>query len=108
MSQDDASDVAPLRNEKTDVGKDQLDARQVFFIGERYTDVDDQPGAAPLVAKPVQRQVHPDLADAAKRREHKLAWCGHGPYALTSAGSTSPAVMVSVLPSTLRSTKRPA
>ena len=42
-------------------------------LRERHADIDDQPGALALVAKPVERQVHADLADAAERREHQLA-----------------------------------
>ena len=36
-------------------------------------DIDHQPGAPALVAEPVDRQIHADLADAAERREHELA-----------------------------------
>ena len=75
VGQHDAGDVAPLLHEIADVGKDEIDAGQVLFAGERHADVDDEPGAAPLVAQPIDREIHADLADTAERREHEFT--GH-------------------------------
>ena len=73
VGEHDAGDVAALLDEIADVGQDQIDAGQVLLLRKRHADVDHQPGAAALVAEPVDRQIHADLADAAERREHELA-----------------------------------
>ena len=47
------------------------------------------------VAEPVEREVHADLADAAERREHQFACCGHRSCLRPAPASTSPAATVS-------------
>src|SRR5665811_524392 len=44
----------------------------MLFRGKRYAEIDRQPFAMALAAHPVDRQVHADLADAAKRREYQF------------------------------------
>ena len=81
VGEHDAGEVAALLDQIADVRQDQIDARQVLLLRERHADIDDQPGALARVAKPVDRQIHADLADAAERREHELAVrTGHRPY----------------------------
>ena len=72
MGNHQAGEVLALRHQKADVGKNQIDARQVLFRGKRHAEIDRQPLAVALVAEPVDRQVHADLADAAERREHQF------------------------------------
>jgi hypothetical protein len=68
----ETEDVATLLHEKADVGQDEIDARQLLLGGKGDAAIDDDPLPAPLVAEAIDREVHPDLADAAERREHEF------------------------------------
>src|SRR5208282_522580 len=94
--------------------QDEIDAGQVLFGCKGNAAVDDKPLAPPLVAEPIDRKIHPDLADAAERRENKLALRHQstrpvaGERAVRSpTGNTSPAMIVCRLPSARRSSSRP-
>ena len=69
VGEDEADDVAPLLDQKADVRQDQIDAGQMLLGGKRHAAIDDQPCPPPPVADTVDREIHPDLADAAERRE---------------------------------------
>ena len=60
-----ADDIFALFDQITDVGQDEIDARQVLLGRERHAAVDDEPLPPPRIAKAVDREVHPDLTDAA-------------------------------------------
>src|SRR5262249_58085270 len=75
----DADEVAALLDQEPDVGKDEIDPGQQVLASERHAEVDGEPGPAALGARAVDREIHPDLADAAGRREPKLARSGHQP-----------------------------
>src|SRR3954453_16172010 len=64
--------VAPLRDQERDVRHDQVDARKIL-AGEGHAQINRDPLALRPVANAVEREIHADLADAAKRREHELA-----------------------------------
>ena len=72
MREHDAGEVLALRDQIADVRQDQVDARQMLFRGKRHAEIDDQPLPPALVADPVDRQIHADLADAAERRKHQF------------------------------------
>ncbi len=48
-----AGEVFPFLDQIADVGKNQIDARQMLFRGKRHAEIDRQPLAAALVAQPV-------------------------------------------------------
>src|ERR1700682_5314494 len=99
-------DVLSLLDEKADIRQDQVDAGQLLLGGERHAAIDDQPLPAALVAKTVNREIHPDLADAAERREDQFV-LRHQVRSLAATGKTSPAVIVCNVPSGRRNSKRP-
>src|SRR5579863_2642511 len=109
VGQDEANDVFALLDQIADVRQDEIDAGQMLLGRKRHTAIDDEPLSAPLVAKAVNREVHPDLAEAAQRREdkfvvrHHSARVGTRRPARQSKGKTSPAEIFSVPP--LRSSK---
>src|SRR5262249_21235603 len=130
----DADEVAALLDQEPDVGKDEIDPGQQVLASERHAEVDGEPGPAALGARAVDREIHPDLADAAERREHELAGSAHqsGPWRwpvsgwlppvgsatdtsfcvaakdpFIASGKISPAVMTSSAPSSRRSRSRP-
>ena len=76
VGEHEADDVAALLDQEADVRQDEIDAGQVFFAAERDAAIDDQPFSPGTVAKAVDREIHPDLADAAERRENELR-AGH-------------------------------
>src|SRR4249919_4030263 len=82
--------------------------------GKRHAEIDGQPSAPSLVADTVDRQVHADLADPAKRRKNKFVWPRHAhrsPNPKTSPaviGVTRPAWSSSRRPASSRPWKRPA
>ena len=76
VGQHQAQDVATLFEQVTDIREDEIDAGQLFFAGKGNAAIDDQSLAPAFVAEPVDREIHPDLANAAKRREHELG-AGH-------------------------------
>ena len=77
MGQHEADEVLALFFEKADVGHDQVDAGQMLLVAEGDAKVDREPGALMAVAKAVDRQVHADLADAAKRRKGQFIRTRH-------------------------------
>ena len=94
VGQHQPGEIAPLLDEERDVRHDQVDAGQVV-ARERDAEIDREPRALAAVAEAVEREIHPDLADAAERREHQFR-LGH--YGETCAGNISPAVIASSLP----------
>src|ERR1700734_3550329 len=99
-------DVFAFLDEKADVGQDQVDAGQLLLGGERNAAIDDQPLPAAFVAKTVDREIHPDLADAAERRKDQFV-LRHQVCPLAATGKTSPAVIVCKVPSATRNSNRP-
>ena len=72
VGEHDAEDVAAFFDQETDVGQDQVDARQLLLARERDADIDDDPLPARRRAEAVEREIHPDLADAAERRKNQF------------------------------------
>src|ERR1700733_14652401 len=91
----------------------------MLFGRKGHAAIDHDPLPAAAVAEAVDREIHPDLAEAAERRENKLT--GHQsarPFGLvlcsrlttcarSATGKTSPAIIVCSLPSASRSIRRP-
>src|SRR5437868_10745669 len=96
-------EIAPLLYQEGDVRHDQVDAGQVL-AGERHAEIDREPRALAAVAEAVEREIHPDLADAAERREQELARHQAAPR---GALNTSPTVIASSVPAGRRSIRRP-
>ena len=69
VGQRQADDVAPLLDEETNVRQYEIDAGQVLLGGKGHAAIDDEPLPPPAVAEAVDREIHPDLADTAERRE---------------------------------------
>ena len=115
VGEDEADDVAPFLDQIADVRQDQIDAGQMLFGREGHAAIDDEPLAPRAVADAVDREIHPDLADAAERREHELAshqsTCpavgGRMGGGAPASGNTSPAVIACKPPSARRSSNRP-
>ena len=116
VGEDEADDVAPLLDQIADVRQDEIDAGQMLFGREGHAAIDDEPFAPPAVADAVDREIHPDLADAAERREHELALShqstcpavgGRMGGGAPASGNTSPAVIACKPPSARRSSNRP-
>ncbi len=103
MREHETREVAPLLDEERDVRHDEVDAGQVV-ARERHAEIDRHPGALAAVAEPIEREIHPDLADAAERREQEF---GGGHQAITRAGKISPALIASRWPAGRRSIRRP-
>ena len=104
MRDDHAGDVLALGDQIFDVGENQVDARQMFFLREGNAEIDRQPFARALRPEPVDRQVHADLADAAERREYQFLFSFSHQF---PNPNTSPAVTV-VTPADPRTNRRPA
>ena len=109
VGQHDAEEVAALLDQIADVRQDQVDAGQ-FLAGEGDAEIDGDPLPAALGAEAVEREIHPDLADAAERREDKfVAGLRHQrPSVAVQLRQTSPAAIVLRPPSGSDSTSRPA
>src|SRR5580704_8932728 len=99
-------DVLALRDEKADVRQDQVDAGQQLLGRKRHAAIDDQPLPAAFVAETVDREIHPDLTDAAQRREDQFV-LRHQLCSLAATGKTSPAVIVCTVPSAKRNSNWP-
>src|SRR5215831_2588389 len=104
VGEHETDDVASFRDQEADVRQDEIDAGQVFFAAERNAAIDDQPLSAGTVAKAVDREIHPDLTNAAKRGENELQACHQ---TVPVMGNTSPAAIASSEPSGSRSNRRP-
>src|SRR6516162_3676616 len=65
-------DVSALFDQITDVRKNEINARQMLFRRERYAAIYDDPLPPPIVTEAVDREIHPDLADAAQACEYEL------------------------------------
>ena len=96
VGEHDAGEILALLDEIANVGQDQIDAGQMLLGGERHAEIDRKPGSAALVAEPIDRQVHADLADAAERRKHQLLVASA--MSASPKPKTSPAVMRLPLP----------
>src|SRR5262245_27535090 len=124
MGQHEAEEIVPFFHEMANVRHDEIDAGQ-RLVGKSNAKIDRDPLPALLVAEAINREIHANLAGAAKRREHEfiggahVASSGHGALVETDGGSrkTSPAAMVMVPPSgkprtrppdSSRASKRPA
>src|SRR5262249_21148538 len=110
--EDKTDKVLSFLDEVADIREHQIDARQMLLGCEGYAGVDDQPLPATFVAKPVDRQVHADLADTAERRENELVRQSH--YERSPVGTvraspkyTSPAAIAQRVSSDLRRIRQP-
>src|SRR6516164_6140156 len=65
-------DVSALFDQIADVWKNEIDARQMLFRGERYAAIHDDPLPPLIDTEAVDREIHPDLADAAQACEYEL------------------------------------
>ena len=83
MGQHQRQDVLAPFDQIADVRQDEIDAGQILFAAERNAAINDQPFSSTLVAETVNREVHPDLADAAKACEYQ--------FVLRHAASARPA-----------------
>jgi len=72
VGEDKTDQILALLFEKTDVGHDEIDTRQMFLVAKGYAEIDRKPGALVAVAESVDRQVHADLTDAAERRKSQF------------------------------------
>ena len=103
--------VLPLLLEEGDVGKDQVDARQVLLVAERHAEIDRKPAPLVAIAEAVDRQVHADLADAAERRKCQLIRPRHqaAPAELEAASpkNTSPEAIGTRRPSAVTTIRCP-
>ena len=89
MGEHEAQNVFALLDEIADVRHDEIDAGQMLFGGEGHAAIDDEPLPAQAVADPVDREIHPDLADAAERRENEFT-LRHGlPYRPQTVGAVA-------------------
>src|SRR6185369_8365458 len=106
-------DVLSLFNQVPDIRENQVDAREVLLGGKRHPEIDGQPPAPALVANAIDRQVHADLPDPAKRRKNQFLRPRHdqrSPKPKTSpavTGVTLPAWSSSSRPVSSRPWKRP-
>ena len=71
VGEHEAEKVAALLHQIADVGQDEIDAGQ-RIVGKGDAEIDRDPLPAVLVAEAVDREIHADLADPAKRRENEL------------------------------------
>ena len=76
MSDDNADQILLRFFDEGDVGHQQIDAGQVL-AGEGETDVDHQPFAGARRAEAVERTIHADLAETAKRSENQFVGVAH-------------------------------
>src|SRR5262245_18376420 len=72
----DAEKIAALLLQVADVRHDEIDAGQ-RVVGESNPEIDRDPLPAVLVAEAVDREIHADLADPAKRSEHEFIGGAH-------------------------------
>jgi hypothetical protein len=68
MGEHEPEEILSFLDQEADVRQDEIDAREVL-ARERDAEIDRDPLPAPLVAEPIDREIHADLADTAKRRE---------------------------------------
>ena len=104
MREHQACDILALFDQVPNVRKDQVDPRKVLFGGKRHAEIDRKPRSPAIVTDPVDRQVHADLADPAKRRKYQFLWPGHTQR--PPKPKTSPAVTGVTLPA-WSSSRRP-
>ena len=67
----DAAQPVGLFLDEADIRQNEVDARQ-GGVRERDADIDHQPLARVRRAEAIEREVHADLADAAKRRKDEF------------------------------------
>src|SRR6516162_10667131 len=72
MGEHQRQNVFALFDQVADVRQDEIDAWQMLFGGEGDAAIDDDPLPPAIVAETVDREVHPDLANAAKRCEYQF------------------------------------
>src|SRR5258708_8523790 len=109
VGQHQTNEILPLFFEKANVRHDEIDARQVLLIAKGHAEVDGEPGALMAIAEPVDRKVHADLADAAKRREGQFVGTRHyaAPAEAAAPKWTSPAALGMPLPSDVATIREP-
>src|SRR5437016_5188904 len=71
MREHEPEEILSFLDQKADIGEDEVDAGEIL-AGERDAEIDRDPLPAPLVAEPIDREIHADLAGPAERREDKL------------------------------------
>jgi hypothetical protein len=96
-------EIAPLRDQERDVRHDQVDAGQIV-ARKRHAEIDRDPLALRSLADAVKRKIHPDLADAAERREQKFL---RHQASIRAGEKTSPTMIASSAPPGRRSIRRP-
>src|SRR6185437_15559094 len=95
VRKDEPCEVFSFLDQIANVRKDQIDSGQMLLGGKRHPQIDGKPGALARVTDAVDRQVHADLADAAKRREYKFLLRPRHGQAPLPRPNTSPAVIFS-------------
>ena len=110
VRQHETDEVLPFLFEKPDVRHDEIDTRQMLFVAEGNAKIDRQPASLMAVAKPVDRQVHADLAHASKRGKHQFIGPRHhvAPIDAAAPKYTSPAETGTRLPSDVATIKQPS
>src|SRR5690606_17268250 len=93
MGQHQPHQVLALFLDELDIRQNEIDARQMLLIAERHAKIDRQKAPLLPVAKTIQREVHANLADTAKRNESKFVRPRHhrAPVEAASPKKTSPA-----------------
>ena len=69
VGEHEAQNIFALFDEIGDIRQDQIDAGQMLLGRKRHAAVDDDPLPAAAIAEAIDREIHPDLAEAAERRE---------------------------------------
>src|SRR5579863_10756714 len=77
MRQNETDQILPLLLKKADIGHDGIYPRQMLLVAEGNAEIDHEPGALMPFAKTIDRQVHADFADTAKRCECQLIRSRH-------------------------------
>ena len=86
MGDDNRLEINVFVFDKANIGKHQIDARQVR-TGKCHAAIDHDPFAMPFATIAVERQIHSDLADATKRQKYQFLLLCHkipavlGPHA---------------------------
>jgi hypothetical protein len=71
VGEHEAEQIAALLDEITNVGQDEIDAGQ-RIVAECNIEIDCVLLLVSFIAEPVDREIHPDLADPAERREYEF------------------------------------
>src|ERR1700751_440109 len=76
VGEHEAENIASLLHQIADVRHDEIDAGQ-RVVSESNPEIDRDPLPAVLVTEAVDREIHADLANPAKRREHEFVGGAH-------------------------------